>query len=83
MSCRKNARDEARNASYNEGKGRSNVPKARSKAPPQKAKIRQPNAMKVNCHSSIHASTSGTKDDPREFYGANTTKPKKVWVVKT
>ena len=80
-SCAKKQADEARRNSQAKGKGRSPMPKARSPAPP-KPKVLQPNARKVYRPITITGSSSTNKSD-LQISGANTTKPHKVWVVKT
>ena len=81
--CAKRSEDQARRTSKAKGKGGSQVSQVRSTPP--KPKVRQPNARKVQIIKkpltiSIVPIVNG---DDLIISGANTTKPKKVWVVKT
>ena len=81
--CAKRSEDQAKRTSKAKGQVRSQVPKARSTPP--KPKVHQPNARKV--HDLKKPLTISTVHDVKGadliISGANTTKPMKVWVVKT
>ena len=80
--CAKRQEDQARRTSKAKGKGGSQAPQARST--PTKPKIRQPNARKVHTiKKPLPVSNVPVKGPDLVISGANTTKPLKVWVVKT
>ena len=81
--CAKRQEDQARRNSKAKGKGGSQAPQARST--PTKPKIRQPNARKVQTIKKplTVSNVPVVKGPDLVVSGANTTKPLKVWVVKT